>query len=1235
MSAPDEEPPLACRIELGGAGTQLIEASAGTGKTWTLALLYARLVAECGLLPESILAVTFTRAATAELRERVQRVLRGLGRMLDEGLQTAVEGARLQPDRAQARYGGEALALARRLLQRGAHEPAAAARVRRALAAMDHAAIHTIHGFAERLLAESPLSARAAPAAELVFDLGPWLEQIAADFWRREVAAGAGLLAHPGLESAAALADLASDPVLRTPSALAAWLRRALRSEAEPVLLDDPRARLGLEQAAADWHAARGRAVEACRDALDAYDGAALAAAIGALPFVERRSYRADWVSSWLDQLRQWLTLALDDPLAEPPKALTRMLPATLGGESAERAAAVRAAHLWFGRLEQADQGCRNLAQACARLCARLRLAAWHHAQRELPLRLQRARCRSAEQTLRDLAALADAGAGDHASKQGWRAAQQQRFRACLVDEFQDTDAAQWALFNGLFGDPGWQGDLLLVGDPKQAIYRFRGADLAVYLRARRAVPQAARHALTRNFRSVEPLLRALNRLHEQAPDYGDADIAYQPVQSARGAAGEAGPLPEGLCLLPFSSQAGNADQAEADAAAAAARWIARACAAGAPAAAFAVLVYDHGQARLVQRALARLGLASARRDKASVFHGDEAADLLVLLGALSSGDAPGRAAAERRALLSPLLGSQAAGAAQPEAGDDGAAGAVLQTAPAFERWRALEQRGGAAAAVARALYEHGRLDRAAPGAEGAERALTNLRHLLELMPSGPARQAERWLARARSARAAAGGEGHLLRLESDANVITISTIHAAKGLEFRHVVLPFAWRHAEPKPGGDPLLIDADDGQRRLYIGEPDDDAGAQLQRELRAEAERLNYVALTRARDTLVVLWPDTRGGGNDKWPSQAAKSPFGTMLLALDDEARRQAGIVLLDAESDAKAVPKQAPTAVEPAASPLADKVGVLQVAPAYSVSSFSALHRAASVSAAEPLQPLRIGQDHDSNVDSIDETVVTISPAAQSLQGVLDWKLGRDGGSVMHELLEHIDFADPSTWDPPLERAAQGLGLQARQRPTLRAWLEAIVTQPLPMLPGAPCLRDLPRRRQQREWSFSLAHDRLDAAALDRALSAHGLAQAPQLEGQRGLPAGYLDGVVDLLFEHQGRIWILDYKTNRLGSTAADYAPARLDAAMQQHAYGLQAALYALAAARALRLRRPGFDAGRDVGGVIYFFVRAAALDAADRPPLAGLWHRPVGPALLHALEAALPFTPKMLGEGVR
>ena len=825
------------------------------------------------------------------------------------------------------------------------------------------------------------------------------------------------------------------------------------------------------------------------------------------------------------------------------------------------------------------------------------------------------------------------------------------RFSVALIDEFQDTDPVQWEIVRRAFSPA----TLVLIGDPKQAIYSFRGADVHTYLRA--AEEATSRATLSINWRSDQALIDAYNALFREAR-LGDAKIPYRAVRAprrgwsggcpaggppdradaARLREGRLDPRPRGP--RPRRRRRGTPvlagrDRGRRSPRPGAARAPGGAGAHEPPGLAGARRPRRGGRPRGHQRRRKRLRNPRRRRVAAAP-EGDRAPSL----------SDPRRLGGAHRV---PRLDA----GAPRRGGRRGPRGASRAPPPPLG---AVLRRRGVAALLETVAAGTGLAARILAAREG-ERAMTDLRHVGQLLHEAASEgqlgvsALAAWLSeRIAQADADTADEDRSRRLESDAEAVQVLTIHRAKGLEFPIVYCPFLWdpSYLTREAVAFPVFHDPDAaGERTLDVG-GDTDPGfagryALNAEEQRGEDLRLAYVALTRARHQAVVWW----AGSMDSRHSALGRLLFFTDADGnVETKGTRTPGddevwnaVAALDAPGSVSVAWTSEPPGTRwsaPAAPP-----ATLAAAPfdrgidaIWRRSSYSSVTAEAEE---EPVgsEPEQVVQGDDEPPDP--EAVVTAQEDPARLRAVplplAGLPAGVELGSLVHSVLERADFAAPDLNDALAALVAQEAawrGVPITDPEAAAAGLLAAIETPLDA--GGNRLRDLTAADRVREMVFELPlvggdaptgtlHPGDIADLLERRLGAGDpLAAYPEHLRRPGLtPAlrGYLNGSIDLVARlPDGRFAVIDYKSNRLGAdppTAFDYRPAALAVAMLRAHYPLQALLYLVALHRYLRWRLRGYDPDRHLAGAGYLFLRG--MIGADTPSDADgrcgvFWWRP-------------------------
>ncbi|MCX7175451.1 MAG: UvrD-helicase domain-containing protein [Proteobacteria bacterium] len=750
------------------------------------------------------------------------------------------------------------------------------------------------------------------------------------------------------------------------------------------------------------------------------------------------------------------------------------------------------------------------------------------------------------------------------------------RFPAALIDEFQDTDPLQFEIFHSIYGAKDTP--LFLVGDPKQAIYSFRHADLHTYLRARQHATQES--SLVANQRSSRELLAALNRLFATNP---------LPKKSARLAVAQA----VAAEIARLLREAGD-DRIKV---------------AGSPLRAgdIAVLVRSHAQGGETKRALEALGVGSVEISQSSVFQSSDAEEVERVLTSVLE---PTRDRLLRAALATELMGCDAA-AVEAIAGDEAA---LMERMLQFSDYREQWLRRGFGPMYRKLLATEKVAGRMLVRPDG-ERRLTNLLHLGEcLHQASESHPSPEGLLRFLRTQRSEGGadEAAQLRLESDQNLVKIITIHKAKGLEYPIVFCPYLWdgRTSFGGAGIEGSEYHDDEGIPVIdYRGDAiDDEAAKEIKAKIKlentAEFLRLIYVALTRAvhRCYLVVgcytnlsfgkpsVTESTRSvlnwlvAGNGHTPEAwfAAKTTPAEIAAACVALAATEPAAINVSALPPDAGLPLS-PTRPDPAS--LSAQAAPAVIPGGWRLSSYSGLsYGAISEHAAS---------DHDARIGTA--TTLGAAPPDIAPEDILRFPRGGPAGECVHVVFEEADFTDSSTWDRAialaLENHPQSLPGVPQAEGRLR--LRAMLWQMLVDVTGAEIseglrLDSVTRQRRLNELEFNFPIPHLSATGLNELMSQLGYG-GPRLTFSR--LEGYLKGFIDLIFEHQGRFYILDWKSNHLGFATADYDAGPVANAMAEHGYHLQYLLYAVALDRYLQRRIPGYRYETHFGGVLYLFVR--------------------------------------------
>jgi len=1176
------------RFELATAplneGTVLLEASAGTGKTYTLTGILVRMLLE-GVVEnvEKALVVTFTVAASNELKNRLREAIQRAH---------AVCLGHKDPDPFFAGL--------KTFGAKGAQV------LRRALDEFDRSSVMTIHGFCKRLLDESAFESDEPFDLEFAIDETPLWHAAAADAFRL-------VRKHDSLILGSVLHDAKLDP-----DNLVNLYRNWQRYPEVALEPTEPQLGVHLTNLRAAVHSAAARWDE---DVLSRVATLRWRSKKGPTSGDQLQYFKQASAPLHEAEPRPELCLAMFDRLSK-----TRLSTELTSKQSIE--------HPFYETCDEVHSH-RQLAVDHLRTELLLRMAE----------RLDRLKRERAVLTFEDLLARTHAAVRAPGRQDQLLQAVQSRYSVALIDEFQDTDERQYAILSQCFRNR----PLFLVGDPKQSIYSFRGADLRTYLGA---VDDAVeRNTLPTNFRSSHLLVQAVNQLFARPSAFVEPDIRMHKVRA------NAKPndllidnddgAPMRFRLLGHKTNAKGAPtmvspevarvQIARDVTAEIRRLV------DGPARIgnrrilprdIAVLTRKNVEAVLIQEHLRDAGLVSVIGKAGDVFETDELDELERILLAIQR---PNDVMLARAAFTTRLWGYTAS---QLAALDEDEAGLETEL-NRLEHWRHLWNHQGFVVMKERVLHDL-KVDARMLQRNDGERRLTNLQQLCEML-----HQAEHehrlspeglmhWLQHERSHKDEIDYQRRELRLESDEDAVKILTMHGSKGLQYEVVFCPFLW-DGRGAPNKNVALDDTregkEDGDRRFAFEVATTDPGwLASEADRLAEDNRLAYVALTRAKRRCYVHWgpigynlggfwrsalawllqPEAVDQHKSDWPAtwgKAYKTRLADLHTDLAQIEAQSGGAIGVDAITDTVPQPVDVTATQDAAASDSKRR------SPTRAVKRRSWPGRAPWV--VHSFSSLVANSEPGSNAHEVRDPAKTADDIGT---GIFGFARGASAGLCLHTVLEHIDLTD-------LESAAsqqlvhdtllQHGMLDAQAHPGV-VEPAAAVRQNLHDLAAArvhedgPTMLDIWGQRRIAEWKFTIRTAAPDFEALGAAFQAADCAIAQGYADRlRHLSTqqfeGFLTGFADLITEADGRYWIIDWKSNHLGNQVADYGPDALVQAMQSHDYVLQYHLYVLAWHRHLRTRLPDYDYDSHFGGVSYAFLRGAQPDATSgmfyaRPP---------------------------------
>ncbi|MFZ7107969.1 exodeoxyribonuclease V subunit beta [Avibacterium avium] len=1162
-------------------GVSLIEASAGTGKTYTMASLYIRLLLQAGensfsqpLSVDKILVVTFTEMATQELRERIRARIYQSKQLL---LQYQASS-----DPQVFIAGGDPLL--GELVKTLPDLSQSIQRLSWAEQSMDTAAIYTIHSFCRRMLMQYAFNSGVHFNLELVRDESDLLARLTNEFWREIFYHQPVIVAKWVYEN------------LKSPQELLKTIRPYLGKAAFDVALSAPSLlELSLDEFFQQHLLARYQAIDEFKQEWLANEQEL--AEFLAKNKAQIKNYRADHMLGRFDKMRAW---------AEDPDNYS--LPDILIYFTEKDIAAKTKADfepLQHSLLSQAEK----LIEQAEGISLTLPIVLYHSIQ-TIRQKLFDYKNHHTQKSFDDLLRLVREGlCGENG--QELAALIRNQYPFAMIDEFQDTDAQQYQIFSKIYIENQTpQSGFIMIGDPKQSIYKFRGADIFTYFKASRQANQ--RFTLKENWRSTAALIQCVNGIFDfkqPAPFLFD-EIPFEPVKAGKN-------LPhfnlneqDEPALSCYLGDAYNQEQFAKTCAISIQQWLKSAVQNQAKfgdeplqAKNIAVLVRSWKEALSVKTALQNLGIASVYlSDKSNVFDSETAQELALILQACLN---PLNERHILNAIATRLFGLTSAEIYQ-----------IKQDENLWEHWveaffayqKTWQQKGILVMLHQLLLNEENSLTQRLLARSQGERILTDFLHLAELLQQA-SRLNESEAALLRWFEKQIQGTDRMqesIRLESERDLVKIVTIHKSKGLAYDLVWLPFI---AAPAKGvkdtittyyaKDQVLWDMENQQSALVL------------KENLAEEMRLLYVALTRAKYQVACCLPKSF---EKKWNGLLYALSQGTIgeKITLSEAYDTRSLLQALQQKVGEQNVAIRSIEDLE-ASAPLVSASHNQIFSPAifngnieyhWGVTSFTDMvhkHQRNKLklqeeneSAGQISSVFDQGKDYDFNVPPTANLSEDNAPPQENEsaypQGYSPFDLpsGVRVGTILHRYLEK-NTAQSALDEQNLAKLCQLLQLDEQWISTLQQWFHAIYHSPL--LSGESLtLAQIQQQDCLKEMQFYLKLNKaFDATAFNRALQDYHPYSSQNLIFER--LQGMLRGFIDLVFRHQGKYYVLDYKSNLLGNKIENYQSAQLPEVMKNGFYDWQYLLYTLALHRYLQSRDPDYQYERDFGGVIYTFLR--------------------------------------------
>jgi exodeoxyribonuclease V beta subunit len=1192
------------------SGTNLIEASAGTGKTYTIAGLFLRLLLEKHLTVDQILVVTFTKAATEELKGRIRNKLLEARRVFTSGSSddTAV------------------LALVSGM----DHAETALERIQDALRDFDSTAIFTIHGFCQRVLSDHAFETGDRFDTELMTEPTTLLTSVSDDFWRQRFYRAAPEFIQYALKK------------FKNPTFFYTLLQKArhpglriIPDPVEPEMRHLETFRELLSQIRQMWVDTKTEIQEILKDPClngTVYGG-----------FKEDKktpgvSVRENRIAALITQM----DLFVEEDYPDLPlwKGFDKLTADKI--DSCVKKGHDPISHPFFLSCGTLKKHAQSLTAEMDATLVYLKSECLKYGKKEL---IKRKKIQNV-QFFDDLLMQVQKALME---KQGHALAAKirHRYRAALVDEFQDTDLVQYEIFTRIFSKK--DRPLFMIGDPKQAIYSFRGADVFSYMKA--SANAENMYTLFENYRSTPNMIRAVNTIFSNM----EKPFIFKEIPFEKGMPGNKVPFDvdineASLRIWYLSQQEGRSLTVQdvtrliVEAVTAEIAHLTVEDADKTYPGDIAVLVRTNRQAALVKESLSNAMIPAVIYSAGNVMDSAESHDMAQILLGISN---PKKEGTLKAALSTDMLGAKAASLDPGQMEEDWWESRI----DVFMGYHRLWQESGFMPMFRRFMNVEGVRARLLSLPNG-ERRLTNVLHLSEILHTASMEKnlamtgLLKWFFIQKDPETPRQ-EVHQLRLESDADAVKIITIHKSKGLEFPIVFCPFGWGRSQVSR--DDFTFHDLDADRRitLDLGSREiEDHRVMAQNELLAENLRLLYVAITRAIKRCYLVWPKIRytetsalaylfHGLGPESSSDASEN----LIIRLRDALANMDSETFLE---DMQRLERNAKGCIAVSALPANGIQTVPQPVPAtknlqvrtfsrsidkkWRVSSYSSLISGRTPDHELPDRDELTGfQDHSGPQMLENESGDTRTKGEPS---IFSFPKGAASGIFFHDILEHLDF---SNGDPGYRRNLVLSKLS--DYGFVQSWVDVIV-QMLENLSAVSLsketakfsLSSVDNTQRINEMAFYFPLKTLTRRKLIQIFS-----EFSETEILKGFPEkmerltfspvlGLMKGYLDVLFQHEGRFYVVDWKSNFLGEALENYQRNLLNAEMQKAFYVLQYHLYVLATHLHLKMKMPGYVYERDFGGVFYLYLRG--IDARKGPGYGIFEDRP-DIRLVEALEEAL------------
>ncbi|RPH48494.1 MAG: exodeoxyribonuclease V subunit beta [Desulfobacteraceae bacterium] len=1160
-------------------GATLIEAGAGTGKTYAIESLFLRLIIEKKLTVDQILVVTFTKAATEELKGRIRN--------------------KLINAKDTFKYGTNNDSLIYSLYEKYEDHALAGELINKALIDFNEAAIFTIHGFCARILSEYSFETGTLFDTELVTDQADLMQEVAEDFWRISLYEAA-----PEFISYSAKKLKGPEYFLKLLSRQVSSCKKIIpcieKPSFEKLLYDY---RIFIQRVRSIWSVSKDEIAQLMHD--PAIKGNIYGKTEAASDGISGRDIKISALFSGMERFLNGRSVGF--PLFDRFEYFT--------AEKINNSIKIKhkaPSHPLFDMCDMVLKSSRDIAAEFEKNILYLKREFIKYADTELKKRKKNRNIQYYEDLLTKVRdTLVSGSTGNDLSFRIRR-----KYMAALIDEFQDTDPVQYEIFSNLFDSEA--SVLFIIGDPKQAIYSFRGADIFSYMKA--AARTGSKNTLTENWRSDPCLVDAVNAIFSFAekpfvfdeisftkgisglketrvdPDLSYAELTLWHMFSERYAANDKSlPIKEAEEIISESVASEvlrltNTGDGEAKK--------------GFREGDIAILVRTNDQARTVKESLLKRKIPSVIYSHENVFDSGEAAQLERVLAAVSD---PSNVKSVRAALVTDIIGVTGGdidSACQDPLLWDRLQAVFIECSHIWTRYGFIK--------MFRHFMKMEKVKERLVRFHDGERRVTNLLHLSEILHRASTEKnlgitgLLRWFSEQRDI-SGERLEEHLLRLESDDEAVKIVTMHKSKGLEFPVVFCPFNWGGSAVR--GDEILFH-DEGKERnpvLDLGR-DERSVMSAGKELLSENIRLLYVSLTRAKKKCYLVWGrinsaetsamaylfhyarNRKSSGDDDIIKSLKDNMAGKknedLIDDLDDlviKGKGSIGLSVLPPPDDIKYdIPEEN-------AERLFCRNFTGKIDDTFRISSYSSI-------------AARTSATHD--IKDVDAGAVETYKDAKDLQefsekpDIFSFPRGARPGTFFHDLFESMDYSGPEA--ALREKLVAGklaeYGFGGIWKMPVCDMIEKVLAVLLNAEGMTLKLSDIERKNRVNEMEFYFPLKTITPHTIKKVFGGlRGIKAGSDPDWTDNLlfaPAkGFMKGYMDMVFYHEGKFFLVDWKSNYLGTGLEYYGRNSLYETMERESYILQYHLYTLALHQYLKLKNTGYTYKDSFGGIFYIFIR--------------------------------------------